>query len=63
MDILAASTDHKYIAFHSALVTDGHSSETTGGATFLVPYDRDERQLPPDQRPLRTFRAIAPGRI
>eukprot|EP00959_Pyramimonas_sp_CCMP1952_P033103 694249-Pyramimonas_sp.AAC.1 len=63
MDLLASSAEHNYIAFQSALMVDGSASEAAGGIAFLIPLDRAEHRLPPEQRPPRSFRAIVPGRI
>jgi len=66
---MADSTEHSYLAYHSQLQLNRekhseppHFSRTAGGIGFLLPYDKDERTRPPEERPLREFEVIVPGR-
>ena len=69
LEQLANSTEHSYLAFHSQMQINRDKtsepplfSKTAGGIGFLIPHDKDERTRPPEERPLREFEVIVPGR-
>eukprot|EP00959_Pyramimonas_sp_CCMP1952_P200653 4196975-Pyramimonas_sp.AAC.1 len=55
MEILARSSQHKYMAFHSSTP----NSTTAGGIGFPAPFDHSR---PPEERPRRLFAEVVPGR-
>ncbi|CAK0841737.1 unnamed protein product, partial [Prorocentrum cordatum] len=56
------SIQHPYKPFHSPVMVNDVPVSNAGGIGFLVPHDKRERQLPPEQRPLVQFEDAIHGR-